>query len=371
MVLTIAHLDRTRYAPYAVFLNEGRHAQQLREMGVPVFVLSHTLYAPAASVRKRIYIKLFQLIGAYLPGTYLLVYRFLHRTLIRDLKEVITTYHIALVHLNVCTARDLFGVFAAKETQVPCVSHLRSIKVISFPRPAQIFANKYVCRYIAISNFVTDIWRVMGIDTSRCATVLNGIVPLAPTVRDYTTIAQRESVTFSTVGRLIGWKNHAWLLESFARYLSCHSNAHLYIIGDGPEKNALVKQAQQYGISAHVTFAGDVTDPYALLRESDIFIFPSRKEPFGRAVLEAMSLGMPIIAADSGGVPEFLEHHVTGLLVPLNDVQALTAAMRELASNGALCEQLAQAAREHATHELNIKRTVEQVERVYRTCLQR
>jgi glycosyltransferase involved in cell wall biosynthesis len=104
----------------------------------------------------------------------------------------------------------------------------------------------------------------------------------------------------------------------------------LTIGGDGPERRALERMAQDLALQGNVHFSGLLSRPQVrtLLQEADIFVLPSLGETFGVAVGEAMACGTPVIATRSGG-PEFVLGPGDGILVPANDAEALAGAMRQ------------------------------------------
>jgi glycosyltransferase involved in cell wall biosynthesis len=101
----------------------------------------------------------------------------------------------------------------------------------------------------------------------------------------------------------------------------------------------------------------------------DIILVPAENEPFARVILEAMALGKPIIGTTSGGTPEMLEHHKSGLLVPARDPAALAKAIIMLAFDSALRVQLGANARSRVQEMFTITAHVKQVEKVYDLCL--
>jgi glycosyltransferase involved in cell wall biosynthesis len=110
---------------------------------------------------------------------------------------------------------------------------------------------------------------------------------------------------------------------------------HLLIIGDGPQRQELVRMSSELSITDRVTFQGPVAHdelPH-WYRAADVGVFPSiADEAFGITIAEAMSCGKPVIASYIGGIPEVVGNEGTcGLLVPPGDVPALADAMRELA----------------------------------------
>lgn len=117
-------------------------------------------------------------------------------------------------------------------------------------------------------------------------------------------------------GLLIKRKNLSFLLR--ALHHARLSNAHLTIIGEGPERNKLETLAQDLHITNCITFAGTVADDTKkrILAESDLFVFPSRMEGFGLAVAEAMAAGLPVLTSNCGALPEVVQNG--GAVVPLD-----------------------------------------------------
>ena len=97
-----------------------------------------------------------------------------------------------------------------------------------------------------------------------------------------------------------------------------------------------------------VHFAGSLPDPWQALVGMDVLAVPSRMEPFGRVAAEAQLAGVPVVAADAGGLPDAVTDEVDGLLVPVGDVAALTAALRRVLDDGELRARLVGAGLESA-----------------------
>lgn len=127
-------------------------------------------------------------------------------------------------------------------------------------------------------------------------------------------------------------------------------DAILWLAGEGPERDALTKQALALGVLPRVRFLGWRDDLGALYGAADVFVCPSRHEPLGNVVLEAWARGVPVVAAALTGPAGLIEDGRTGLLVPIDDAAALAAAIRRVAANGALRHDLVAAGRvEHDT----------------------
>ena len=129
-----------------------------------------------------------------------------------------------------------------------------------------------------------------------------------------------------TLGRFVPKKGFDVLLRAAAEAVGQDATFRLEIGGDGPERKALHSLAGQLGIADRVRFCGWVDDVAAFLADADLFVLPSRIEPFGIVVLEAMACGVPIVATRVSGPLEILDES-TALLVPSDDPAAMAAAM--------------------------------------------
>lgn len=139
---------------------------------------------------------------------------------------------------------------------------------------------------------------------------------------------KRESFSFINVALLSPNKGVDSLIKAFAKALSSQSNLKLKIAGDGSERTALEALAHDLGVVANVEFLGmlsreQVTEQMAV---SDVFVLSSQYETFGVVVIEALALGRPVISTCCGG-PEDIIRNEDGVLVPVNDVDALAIAM--------------------------------------------
>jgi len=119
----------------------------------------------------------------------------------------------------------------------------------------------------------------------------------------------------------------------------------VWIAGEGPLEDALRAQARASGVEARVRFLGWRQDIGALLAAADLLVCPSRHEPLGNVVIEAWAHRRPVIAATSAGPSQLIRHMETGLLVPVDDVTALAAAIARLAGDPAQGAALAAAGR--------------------------
>jgi glycosyltransferase involved in cell wall biosynthesis len=151
-------------------------------------------------------------------------------------------------------------------------------------------------------------------------------------------------VSAVTVGRLVPWKQVDKVLKAIARV----DGVGLVVIGDGAERRALEDLARSLGLVDRVYFAGarSKAETLALMAACDLFVLNSTYEGFPHVVLEAMALGLPVIATAVGGTPELVENGRNGRLIPAADGDTLCDALSTLTSCPQERQRLAAAARD-------------------------
>ena len=132
-----------------------------------------------------------------------------------------------------------------------------------------------------------------------------------------------------SVGRLSHVKGHDLLVAAAAELVPRLPRLRVLIAGSGEERAKLERAISAQRLDAHVRLIGQTDSVSALLRAADAFVFPSRMEGMPFALLEAMSLGLPVIATRFGGADEIIEPGENGLLVAMNDPGRLAAAIEE------------------------------------------
>jgi len=151
--------------------------------------------------------------------------------------------------------------------------------------------------------------------------------PSGASMRESLRLQHRRVVL--TVARLVPIKRVALLVESFAAVRADVPEAHLVIVGDGPERDALRQQAADLGVLDATTFVGSVAhrETAAFYRAADVFALSSEFDNSPNVVLEAMASGLPVVATDVGGVRQLLDDPEGGAIVPRGDAAALTRAL--------------------------------------------
>jgi glycosyltransferase involved in cell wall biosynthesis len=140
-----------------------------------------------------------------------------------------------------------------------------------------------------------------------------------------------SAFTIVTIGRLVPRKQTTQLVAAIAS--SAVANAHLLVVGGGPDEEPVRRAAAEHGIADRVHLLGRLSesDKYRALATADLFASTSQHEGFGLVFLEAMAAGLPIVCYDHGGQSDYLESGITGYMLRLNDAQAFTGAIRAIA----------------------------------------
>ncbi|HUF08947.1 MAG TPA: glycosyltransferase family 4 protein [Rhodothermales bacterium] len=170
------------------------------------------------------------------------------------------------------------------------------------------------------------------------------------------------------LGRLSREKGVDLALRAFAKIAPRFAGTRLLIAGGGPEREALERQAIESGMSDRVDFLGWVEPERVseLLNSVSMVLIPSRWEGFGLGALEAALMARPVVAARVGGLPEVVKDRVTGILVPVDDADALAAAVETLLTRPDEARRMGNAARKHAIETFNLQEKIEAYDSLYR-----
>jgi len=263
-----------------------------------------------------------------------------------------------VVHLHDARAHAT-GWIAARAANARCIVSRRVALAAEGRRP---HAWKYVLlpvdRFHAISSAVKDELLALGVATARIAVVPDAVdvagvdAAVAAARADGRAAALRAAWAGDSAGPLWGVvaaltpeKGHDVLLDALARAGEATAGARVVLVGDGPQRAALVARAEALGLGARLAWAGVVEDVAAPMAALDGLLVPSRAEGFGSIVLVAQVAGVPVVASAVGGLFEVLGQGRTGRLVPAGDTAAWAAALEELAARPAEARRRAEAAR--------------------------
>jgi glycosyltransferase involved in cell wall biosynthesis len=184
-------------------------------------------------------------------------------------------------------------------------------------------------------------------------------------------VGAQPELSAVSVARLSPEKDFGTLLRATAIVLREFPQFRLRIVGDGRERGALERLSAELGLTSVVEFMGERSNVPALLATAGFFVSSSRTEGISLTVLEAMSVGLPVVTTAVGGSPEIVVEGTTGWLAPAEDPQALAHAITRMCRARSHWMEMGRAARERVEEHFNIRSTMAHYETLYEQALQK
>lgn len=345
-------LDRERFAP-TLACPPGRLADRAAELGVPMAEL-----------------QLEKLREGWNPFATLARLRRGRAALRRLIREGA----FDILHANTLRAA-VYASAAVKGKGARFVWHVRDADI---PRWARRFLLKRCHAAIAPSRFIA---RTLG-PSRKVHVVYNGIDPSEAPDPEAGAAFRREvglppdAPVAGCLGRLLPWKGQHLFIEMAARLAQRVPAARFLIVGaplyagrDADYPAQLRERAARLAIEDRVLFVGHRDDPLAALSAMNVVVNCSRDEPFGRVLIEAMACARPVVAFDSGAIPEIVRHGRTGTLVRYDDTSALAEAVYPLLRDPARAAALGQAGRSLVAERFRLDAATRSIEAIYETIL--
>ncbi len=342
LVGLLRHLDRERVTPVVCSLRGGQfHREAIDALGIPVTSLKGdwlSVAAGAFSVARLIRRNRIDIVDTRLDGARVIGYM-ASRLLARGPKLV-------------CHER----------TQITKASRPLWLRA-PFARRADMI--------VGVAESVTrSAMQAYGLPKERFATVHNGlelesmdVAPPAHLRQELGLPGECSLVGFG--GRLVEAKGLTYLLQAIPTVLQEYPATHFVIVGDGPLRPQLRRQAAEAGIASQLTFLGLRRDMYGILKALDVYVQPSLQEGMPMVVIEAMGASLPIVATHVDGIPEVVVDGKTGLLVSERDPMALAGAIHYLLGNPDAARVMGRAGRERIEKHFTWRSVAERLEAVY------
>jgi starch synthase (maltosyl-transferring) len=234
----------------------------------------------------------------------------------------------------------------------------------------------WATRIIAVSDGIaSELINRYGIDPAKVVVIPNGIEPdrLQPT---RTRAAVREELGIDAsvplvlqIGRLTPQKGYDLLIAAMPAVRERHPEVRLLCVGDGPDLELLEALAASHHMENRIYFAGHREDVPDLLAAADLIVLASRSEGMPYSLLEAMGMGMAVVATRIGGIAEVVEDETTGVLVPAESPPALASAIIDLLGDEPRRARLGSAARSVVMQRFTAAATAESVVELYQRCV--
>jgi len=223
-----------------------------------------------------------------------------------------------------------YGVSSALDAFV----HERTVPPqVSLLRMVQRTVARGARRVLVPSEYLKRIVRVWGVPDERIMVIYNAVRFEEPgAVPDAVAALSRPRIV--TAGRLVPWKGIGGVIAAVAELREDIPDISLVVIGDGPDRGQLESYARAR-LGGGYQFTGLLShqDTLAVIQDADLFVLNSTYEGLSHLLIEALSLGKPVVATNVGGNPELIEDGVSGVLVASKDADGLRSAVRDLLTN--------------------------------------
>ncbi len=356
-------LDNNKYKPYVIFLNKTKYFELIENLNIECYVLDDCLWSISKKgIKQKILRIVNNQIGKYLPCIYPGFLSLLKRKEINQIIEIIKDNDINLVHLNTQPLRDYFGIIASKKANVKCISHIRSRDTAFFSDYIAKYANRNINKYIANSEYTNGYWIQKGVSEKKSIVLHNTIKKIVEKLKK----KDRKNVNLKIgfAGRLVEWKHVEILIETFSK-LKNIENKTLHIYGDGEKLVDLLQLVEKLNLSNKVFFEGYTDNILDAIQDLDLLVLPSDGEPFGRVLIEAMQVGIPVIGSNSGGLPEIIDNGENGFLFELGNVDDLTNKMNIILNDKELSSKFIQNGFKTVDEKFSIDGYINKLEELY------
>lgn len=350
-------LDRRRFQPLLLLPEEGPFAERARRLGIEIHFLPAMIrFGEGYGLRA-------------LPRVAGSLWRIV--TLIRRRR-------VAIVHANSPRAAYI-GNLAGRLAGALTLTHVRDIESSPFRSPAKarwlgLLSDRIIAVSRAAAAAILDVRPALG---AKVEVIVNGVDPRQVRARPREEVRGRLGIPAAApligcVGILHPAKGQDVLIRAAARVRAEFPDLRVLLIGetfhaaDAAYRQGLVRLADELGMGASIVFTGFRDDVFDLVGALDVFVHPAvYRDPLPRTLLEAATLARPIVASDTGGVPEIIDDRVSGILVRPGDEAALAAAVIALLREPQEAGRLGAAARKRAAAAFSIQAHVSAVMAAY------
>ncbi len=240
---------------------------------------------------------------------------------------------------------------------------------VNFPlrtRFSRLKFNLFMDRVITVSRSIRDTLIHDGVRPSLVQVIYEGMdLQSVDSLPEPSFSVDRQQPVIGIVAHLSSEKGHSTLIKAVSLLLRSYPRLLLVIVGEGPLRTELEKQANTLGVGRNVVLLGFREDADSIMKSFDIFCLPSLSEGLSSAILAAMSNRLPVVATAVGGIPELVIDRETGLLVPPRDPPRLARALQELLDSPELRKRMGESGRRRMEAHFTLKEKIRNFERLY------
>ncbi len=288
--------------------------------------------------------------------------------------------NINIIHANGSRA-CLYSGLAGRLLGVPVIWHVRETirDIYWYDALLGSLAHTIVCASESVKNlrFGQQSSKLKG----KCRVVYNSVdsskfcldPSLRGKIREELGVSQ-ETILFGIIGNIIPLKGHDFFLKGLELAVKKNPALQLQVVFAGraldPDfEQRLRELAVQLHLENNIIFSGFRENVVEILSALDVFVLPSQREGFSRSLLEAMSMGLPIIASKINAIEEAVNHEESALLVEFGNVEALAHMIQQLSTDETLRKSLGDAARERVERNFSLETHSNTIEKIYEDIL--
>lgn len=261
-----------------------------------------------------------------------------------------------------------YGTLAGRRAKIPAIlqtRHGRRFGKTFNERLQFALASRLADRVVPVSDDTGNRCKQIGwLGNKKVTRLWNGI-----DVERFAFTGPATEMRAITVSRLSPEKDLVTMLEAVKLVIKTIPEFRLSIVGDGPERSRLEQAASRLQLESHVEFLGERNDVPDLLPQAGFYVSSSLTEGISLTLLEAMSVGLPIVATAVGGNPEIVQQPETGLLVPSANPDLLATAIIQMCSQSDHWMTMGQAARTRVEQHFNVRSMIRDYENLYHEIL--
>ena len=282
---------------------------------------------------------------------------------IRQLSDFLNQRGYDLLHTHNAYPH-FYGSMAAYRSRIPVTiqtRHGRRFGETFSERMQFAMASRFADRVVPVSDDTGQRCKKIGwLDDTQVTRIWNGI-----DVDRFVFTGSAQKLTAITVSRLSPEKDIVTMLHAVQQVVQEIPEFRLLIVGDGPERTRLENLTTELLLNSHVEFLGERSDVPQLLTQAGFYVSSSLTEGISLTLLEAMSVGLPIVATQVGGNPEIVQQPATGLLVPSANPGFLASAMIQMCQNQCQWAEIGLRARARVEQYFNIRTMIKDYENLY------
>lgn len=299
---------------------------------------------------------------------------------IKQIKEFVTENDIAILHTHEFRS-NLFGLICAKQLGIPVITTYHGWITNSFKASVYKLVDRILARFFneitTVSEKVRDQLSSILVPKEKITVINNALKLERYTIdRDNSTLRQelglsKECVLIANIGRLSPEKGQEILIRSAVKVIAEFPNVKLLFIGIGKDEEKLKLLSRELGIENNVLFLGFRSDMINVYNSTDLVVQSSFTEGMPNVVLEALAMGVPVIATNVGGTAEVMEHDISGKIISPNSQIKLEEAIRHFLNNPEIYKTMSEKGIERVRRHFDFNTRTKFQEEIYSNMLQK